>query len=822
MAQDKYDFSDVAARISAFARSEVQKTEKRIHHQSSSKEVPIVVRVALQAPRADDPFAIASRLQEHLTADHSVDVVHARPRGDVQPRSDMISSRRGGPAQEDFASTTTVLRVELCILGSPGISGSSHSAACCVNELDASHYDVHCVVQFGPSCNAGSARYPTLLVPWKAVDGRGGLWRTQIAAWSTAQMDSLEGTLQGLCSVVQGGGRKRWKTMLVYDTELVAAEDLLVRWLQPEMVYSVRSGGDKSAEVWPGGFRIRCGDGEEKFCWGKTDHDVGHYLSADAEALVAMRDQLFPSVARWADGRWTKRAFSRDLRWSLSPAVKRSYFKGRGVDKRSDIISAGGQECAATRVGDEELECEADRGTLAFRLVSSLTEVWQDMKSSFRPVSERLIDNIATERARRQMVFEKILHEIQKSPRQREDPAVPAAVPASCESSVVSSTPIARVDDEIRVVYVGQRPGFLCALLSVFSKVIQVRPPSEHGWVSSFCSSRAPPRNGTKNSSYGADFLHKNEEQLAQTSLHTQDALLNRRYAVGVQGVAEAKTVGLLFLTLFQDGLLRLADRLERLLRGARKNVLRLSVGQELSVAKLCNVGEVDCWIVLACEQQLFEVLGRGSEFPRPFASPYEAAVALGVWDWLEAGAGQRGSGYVVGVREMVDKLHDQYGEEVVAEEDVVDGVVESETNCQHRSAGDEEEGHVDVVLDGKEDEDPGDRSGSFEGTLEALKDLVRGNVPIGTKESSSAFFKELWRNHGAADTPEAPRRGQQTAAPQGQKENTLVTVYENRVFRNTERGWRGYTDEGGATPAVLQEGMTGVASSYDNERTTT
>lgn len=285
--------------------------------------------------------------------------------------------------------------------------------------------------------------------------------------------------------------------------------------------------------------------------------------------------------------------------------------------------------------------------------------------------------------------------------------------------------------------------------------------------------------------------------------------------------------------------------------------MLRLSVGEELSVAKLCNVGEVDCWIPLACEQRLFEILARQGEFPRPFASPYEAVVALGVTEWLESPPGRRGSGYATSVRDVCDLLQPLLAGATATAPGGSPASSSSELPAGSEFAG----ASADCVRDGETRQCSAD-SVPHDVWEENMSDLSEEDVSDVSETTMSALDEELFaelkaimRNGAASEGPTEVdvfqkllmRAGLGTgtvsasATGEGAEVSTcghegtvskkkilkdhghqaLMVQRENRIFPNAERGWRGYVDEGGATPAVLCEGMIGVASSYDNERAT-
>ncbi|GJJ16225.1 hypothetical protein Clacol_010521 [Clathrus columnatus] len=99
--------------------------------------------------------------------------------------------------------------------------------------------------------------------------------------------------------------------------------------------------------------------------------------------------------------------------------------------------------------------------------------------------------------------------------------------------------------------------------------------------------------------------------------------LLMRRYAI-VQKARDADIFGILVGTLGVASYLPLISHLRDLIRRRKKKFYTLTVGK-LSPAKLANFADIECFVMVACENSVVE----SNEFYRPIITPFELYLAL-------------------------------------------------------------------------------------------------------------------------------------------------------------------------------------------------
>jgi diphthamide biosynthesis protein 2 len=101
------------------------------------------------------------------------------------------------------------------------------------------------------------------------------------------------------------------------------------------------------------------------------------------------------------------------------------------------------------------------------------------------------------------------------------------------------------------------------------------------------------------------------------------NALLRRRYVL-IQKAREAQTFGIvagtLAATLFRPAI----ERIKELLRSEGKRFYTFVVGK-LNVAKLANFQEIDCFVLVACEES---TMIDAKAFYRPVVTPYELVLS--------------------------------------------------------------------------------------------------------------------------------------------------------------------------------------------------
>ncbi|KAJ2779464.1 Diphthamide biosynthesis protein 2 [Coemansia interrupta] len=127
-----------------------------------------------------------------------------------------------------------------------------------------------------------------------------------------------------------------------------------------------------------------------------------------------------------------------------------------------------------------------------------------------------------------------------------------------------------------------------------------------------------------------------------QTNRH-----LGRRY-YAVQRARDADVIGLVVGTLAAARYLGVVQRLKEMLRAAEKKLYVFVVGK-LSMAKLANFAEIQCFVLVACPENS---LVDGKLFDRPVVTPYEMMLAL-------ARAREWSGDYVTDFRQFLDLSED-------------------------------------------------------------------------------------------------------------------------------------------------------------------
>ncbi|CAD7963603.1 unnamed protein product [Amoebophrya sp. A120] len=292
--------------------------------------------------------------------------------------------------------------------------------------------------------------------------------------------------------------------------------------------------------------------------------------------------------------------------------------------------------------------------------------------------------------------------------------------------------------------------------------------------------------------------------------------LMQKRYNVGVQAIRNARRVGLLFATADRPFLQTLVLHLEHHLHLAQKATYRVSIGK-LDVAKLCNLEEVDCWIVLACPERCGQILAKQQEFPKPFVTPYEAQIALDLRSW------EGELGYVTDPSELGAELDRVFKESGASGGPANTGVFGSDNDG---SASEYEEETEDFPEMEREDmsavtgNDPRTTSTVVNDhqNLKTNYDSTDENRPPGSPANTRKPPK--WNS----TLPQSGRKKQEDTALRRRKRNyhqkMLTTGNEAQdalLFENSRRAWQGYVDTP-AAPAVLTKGMTGIASKYEGE----
>eukprot|EP00392_Amoebophrya_sp_AT5.2_P016007 g16243.t1 len=269
-------------------------------------------------------------------------------------------------------------------------------------------------------------------------------------------------------------------------------------------------------------------------------------------------------------------------------------------------------------------------------------------------------------------------------------------------------------------------------------------------------------------------------------------SLMLRRYSASIEAIKRATHVGLLFATADRPRLHALAAYLEKKLQHpppaskvTPKATYRVSIGK-VDVPKLCNMEEVDCWVVLCCPERFGEIVSRQNEFPKPFVSAYEVMIALGLREW----EGHRG--YIVDVTDL--------GREV--------------ENLWHRAGG-------NWNCEGGGEKDGDEHFCSRTTTIDTDADSCGGSEEEGRGCSEDDHEERIAVVDHESQRPQA---GSRFAPATGSKKplKMLTEAGEKRdplLFDNARRAWRGYEDEEPfAAPALIQPGMVGVASRYQGE----
>lgn len=109
------------------------------------------------------------------------------------------------------------------------------------------------------------------------------------------------------------------------------------------------------------------------------------------------------------------------------------------------------------------------------------------------------------------------------------------------------------------------------------------------------------------------------------------DSLLARRYAA-VEAAKSSQFFGIIVGSVAVVGVTEVCSRLEKILEGSSKQYVRLLFGK-LTVAKLGNVPEVDCFVLVSCPQH--EAL-YSREYPKPIVTPFDIEVAYGTREWSD------------------------------------------------------------------------------------------------------------------------------------------------------------------------------------------
>eukprot|EP00397_Hematodinium_sp_SG-2012_P039211 GEMP01042779.1.p1 GENE.GEMP01042779.1~~GEMP01042779.1.p1 ORF type:complete len:272 (+),score=57.24 GEMP01042779.1:409-1224(+) len=107
------------------------------------------------------------------------------------------------------------------------------------------------------------------------------------------------------------------------------------------------------------------------------------------------------------------------------------------------------------------------------------------------------------------------------------------------------------------------------------------------------------------------------------------DGALARRFRA-VQTAKSAKFYGIIIGSVAVEGVTEACSRIEQILEKNGKKSVRLLFGK-LSVAKLGNIPEVDCFVLVSCPQH--EAL-HSKEYPMPIVAPFDIEVAFEAREW--------------------------------------------------------------------------------------------------------------------------------------------------------------------------------------------
>lgn len=107
-------------------------------------------------------------------------------------------------------------------------------------------------------------------------------------------------------------------------------------------------------------------------------------------------------------------------------------------------------------------------------------------------------------------------------------------------------------------------------------------------------------------------------------------ALLAQRYGA-IEACRRGETYGLICGVAAIDGVIAVCTRLEEILRKRGKKSVRLLLGK-LNVAKLGNIPEIDCFILVSCPHH--EALMDIKSFAKPVVTPFDIEVAFEAREW--------------------------------------------------------------------------------------------------------------------------------------------------------------------------------------------
>jgi len=107
------------------------------------------------------------------------------------------------------------------------------------------------------------------------------------------------------------------------------------------------------------------------------------------------------------------------------------------------------------------------------------------------------------------------------------------------------------------------------------------------------------------------------------------DDLLAKRYGA-VEAVRRCELFGLVLGVAAVEGVTAVCTRLERMLEKKGKKSVRLLLGK-LSVSKLGNVPEIDCFVLISCPHH--EALS-ARDYPKPIVCPFDVEVACEAREW--------------------------------------------------------------------------------------------------------------------------------------------------------------------------------------------
>ncbi|CAD7944596.1 unnamed protein product [Amoebophrya sp. A25] len=473
-------------------------------------------------------------------------------------------------------------RIQLCILG------DSDYGHCCVDEISAQHYDCDLIVHFGHTCLTIPRRIPTLFcMRCRRLD----LVKNEGADENGSALDSccvsVRRALKEICQSSSGrssssSSTSPKRTMLIYDAGIPERE--VCELLKPDYICVVPDSLEEGFSVFEDEGQLQV---EVGLC-------RGHTITSTAGS----------SCSR-----------------SSTCSKTNSTTGGNGKAKKSG--SKKGTKVDVAVVTSEESVVDAAmsiRRSTTFFSVSlhatalGLTPDWY--RRFFTPAE------VTTVCGREVM-----------SIRQR----YPDLAPPGSSSCTASS--------EFRYVYVGCQHDLLQTLIVRFGSVTHVdtrdlpflnddeeassRSPSSAGETRSPTSTSRSPSSADTDS---VDSVYNIPHQ-QRLQHHDSSEMMRQRFSSGVMALQRAKHVGLLFAAMDRPYLLPLASHLEKHLALAGKATYRVSVGK-LDVTKLCNLEEIDCWILLACPERFFAFLSEQREYPKPFISPYEAEVALDLRPW--------------------------------------------------------------------------------------------------------------------------------------------------------------------------------------------